>query len=96
MNDPQGQNLGHGLTGVSGAAGAEPEQGTPARRVREQMDLSPRHVGNRLHARRASTARLHAGIVDGARDYPRRSQRRWAAYQRAGGQVVRTRRFDPG
>ncbi len=38
--DPQGQNLGHGLTGVSGAPDVEAEQGTPGRWAREQMDLS--------------------------------------------------------
>ncbi|HSH81063.1 MAG TPA: hypothetical protein VLA19_21225 [Herpetosiphonaceae bacterium] len=38
--DPQGQNLGNGLTGVSGAAGAKPDQGVRGRWIEEQMDLS--------------------------------------------------------
>lgn len=39
--DPQGQNFGHGLTGVSGAPGVEPDKGTRARWIEEEMDLTP-------------------------------------------------------
>jgi immune inhibitor A len=39
--DPQGSNLGNGLTGVSGRPGAAPEQGVRARWVKERMDLTP-------------------------------------------------------
>jgi hypothetical protein len=38
--DPQGANLGDGLTGVSGHAGIDPEEGTRGRWVEERMDLS--------------------------------------------------------
>ena len=40
-DDPQGQNLGNGLTGVSGAPGVEPDQGTRAQWIEERMDLTP-------------------------------------------------------
>jgi immune inhibitor A len=39
--DPQGQNFGNGLTGVSGAPRAEPDKGTRAQWIEEQMDLTP-------------------------------------------------------
>jgi immune inhibitor A len=39
--DPQGQNFGNGLTGVSGAPDAEPDKGTRGQWIEEQMDLSP-------------------------------------------------------
>ena len=39
--DPQGQNFGNGLTGVSGAPDAEPDKGTRGEWVDEQMDLTP-------------------------------------------------------
>jgi immune inhibitor A len=38
--DPQGHNYGHGITGVSGAPGVEPEQGTRGQWVDEQIDLT--------------------------------------------------------
>lgn len=39
-DDPQGQNFGNGLTGVSGAPGVDPDKGTRAKWIDEQMDLS--------------------------------------------------------
>jgi hypothetical protein len=39
--DPQGQNFGNGLTGVSGAPDAEPDKGTRGQWIEEQMDLTP-------------------------------------------------------
>ncbi|MDQ2995700.1 MAG: immune inhibitor A, partial [Chloroflexota bacterium] len=39
--DPQGQNFGNGLTGVSGAPKAETEKGTRGQWTEEQMDLTP-------------------------------------------------------
>jgi immune inhibitor A len=39
--DPQGQNFGNGLTGVSGAPTAEPDKGTRGKWIEEQMDLTP-------------------------------------------------------
>ncbi|RPI32351.1 MAG: hypothetical protein EHM70_09160 [Chloroflexota bacterium] len=39
--DPQGANLGSGLTGVSGRPGKNPEEGQRGRWVQERMDLSP-------------------------------------------------------
>jgi hypothetical protein len=41
MDDPQGANLGSGLTGVSGRRNADPETGRRGRWVQERMDLSP-------------------------------------------------------
>jgi hypothetical protein len=41
QEDPQGNNLGDGLTGVSGQPGFAPEQGRRGRWVQERMDLSP-------------------------------------------------------
>jgi immune inhibitor A len=46
-NDPQGQNFGNGLTGVSGSPGAEPDKGTRAKWIEEQMDLTP-FVGKKI------------------------------------------------
>jgi hypothetical protein len=40
-SDPQGHNFGNGLTGVSGAPEAEPDKGTRAEWIDEQMDLTP-------------------------------------------------------
>jgi immune inhibitor A len=45
--DPQGSNLGYGLTGVSGRPGAAPEQGIRARWVKERMDLTP-YAGQKI------------------------------------------------
>jgi immune inhibitor A len=45
--DPQGQNLGDGFTGVSGAPGAKPDKGTRGKWIDEQMDLS-RYAGKRI------------------------------------------------
>jgi hypothetical protein len=45
--DPQGQNLGNGLTGVSDAPGAKPDTGVRGRWVEEQMDLTP-YVGRQI------------------------------------------------
>lgn len=45
--DPQGANLGDGLTGVSGRPGIDPEQGQRGRWVRERMNLSP-YVGKQI------------------------------------------------
>ena len=39
--DPHGNNLGEGLTGVSGYPGINPEQGRRGRWVQERMDLTP-------------------------------------------------------
>jgi hypothetical protein len=39
--DPQGQNFGNGLTGVSGAPEAETEKGIDGQWTEEQMDLTP-------------------------------------------------------
>jgi len=39
--DPQGQNFGNGLTGVSGSPDAEPDKGTRGQWIEEQMDLTP-------------------------------------------------------
>lgn len=39
--DPHGNNLGNGLTGVSGSPGMAPEQGRRGRWVQERMDLTP-------------------------------------------------------
>ncbi|HWQ13871.1 MAG TPA: hypothetical protein VNL77_13810, partial [Roseiflexaceae bacterium] len=40
-DDPQGQNLGHALTGISGAPGAELGEGVRGTWVDERMDLTP-------------------------------------------------------
>jgi immune inhibitor A len=48
--DPQGQNFGHGLTGVSGAPSAEPDKGTRGQWIEEQMDLTP-FVGKQILVR---------------------------------------------
>jgi immune inhibitor A len=40
-DDPQGQNFGNGLTGVSGEPGAETDKGTRAKWIEERMDLTP-------------------------------------------------------
>ena len=40
-DDPQGANLGNGLTGLSGAPGADPDTGKRGKWVDETMDLSP-------------------------------------------------------
>ncbi len=40
-DDPQGQNFGNGLTGVSGEPGTEPDKGTRAKWIEERMDLTP-------------------------------------------------------
>lgn len=40
-DDPQGSNLGNGLTGVSGRPDVDPEEGQRGRWVQERMDLSP-------------------------------------------------------
>jgi hypothetical protein len=45
--DPQGQNFGNGLTGVSGSPQAETDKGTHGQWVDEQMDLSP-YAGKRV------------------------------------------------
>lgn len=39
--DPQGSNLGNGITGVSGRPGVDPEEGQRGRWVDEAMDLTP-------------------------------------------------------
>jgi hypothetical protein len=39
--DPQGQNFGNGLTGVSGAPDVEPDTGTRGQWIEETMDLTP-------------------------------------------------------
>ena len=39
--DPQGANLGNGITGVSGAPGVEPDKGTRGTWVEERIDLTP-------------------------------------------------------
>lgn len=41
MNDPQGMNYGHGITGVSGAPGAKLEDGARGVWVEETIDLTP-------------------------------------------------------
>lgn len=46
-SDPQGQNMGEGLTGVSGAPDADPDQGTRAKWIEEQMDMSA-YVGKQI------------------------------------------------
>lgn len=46
-DDPQGQNLGNGITGVSGVPQIEPDKGTRAKWVEEQMDLTP-FAGKRI------------------------------------------------
>ncbi|MFL5805410.1 MAG: hypothetical protein ACJ8CR_27180 [Roseiflexaceae bacterium] len=48
--DPQGQNFGNGLTGVSGSPRAEPDKGTRAKWIEEQMDLSP-FAGKKIQLR---------------------------------------------
>lgn len=45
--DPQGQNLGEGFTGVSGAPGADPLSGQRGSWIDETMDLSP-YAGKRV------------------------------------------------
>jgi immune inhibitor A len=40
-DDPQGQNFGNGLTGISGSPGVESDQGTRGQWIKEQMDLTP-------------------------------------------------------
>jgi immune inhibitor A len=40
-DDPQGANLGNGITGVSGEPGAEADSGVRGKWVDEQMDLTP-------------------------------------------------------
>jgi hypothetical protein len=45
--DPQGQNFGNGLTGVSGSPSAEPDKGTRGEWIEEQMDLSP-YAGKKI------------------------------------------------
>jgi hypothetical protein len=40
-DDPQGANLGNGITGVSGTPGVDPDTGTRGEWVEEQMDLTP-------------------------------------------------------
>jgi immune inhibitor A len=39
--DPQGQNFGNGLTGVSGSPNVEPDKGTRGQWLEEHMDLTP-------------------------------------------------------
>jgi len=46
-DDPQGANLGNGITGVSGSPGVETDKGTAGKWVEEQMDLSP-YVGKQI------------------------------------------------
>ena len=48
--DPQDQNLGNGITGVSGAPGVEPEKGTRGQWIEEEMDLTP-FAGKRILVR---------------------------------------------
>jgi immune inhibitor A len=48
--DPQGQNLGNGITGVSGFPNVQPDEGTRARWIEEQMDLTP-YVGQEIQIR---------------------------------------------
>jgi hypothetical protein len=45
--DPQDANFGHGLTGVSGTPGVEPDKGTRGTWVEEQMDLTP-YAGKKI------------------------------------------------
>jgi immune inhibitor A len=40
-DNPQDQNFGNGLTGVSGSPGMKPDQGVRGRWLEEQMDLTP-------------------------------------------------------
>jgi hypothetical protein len=48
--DPQGQNFGNGLTGVSGAPDVEPDKGTRGQWIEEQMDLTP-FAGKQIQVR---------------------------------------------
>jgi hypothetical protein len=48
--DPQGQNFGNGLTGVSGSPDAEPDKGTRGQWIEEQMDLTP-FAGKQIQVR---------------------------------------------
>jgi hypothetical protein len=48
--DPQGQNFGNGLTGVSGSPDAEPDKGTRGQWIDEQIDLTP-FAGKQIQVR---------------------------------------------
>lgn len=49
-SNPQDQNFGHGLTGVSGAPGTEPDKGVRGQWVEERIDLTP-YAGQRIQLR---------------------------------------------
>lgn len=46
-DDPQGNNLGNGITGVSGSPGVETDEGTHGVWLEEQMDLTP-YAGQKI------------------------------------------------
>jgi immune inhibitor A len=49
-DDPQGNNLGNGITGVSGSPGVETDEGTHGVWLEESMDLTP-YAGQKIQLR---------------------------------------------